>query len=305
MDRMLRAIAAEGGARVVAVETTGVAEKLRTVHSASPTMTAALGRAATGALLLAASLEKVTEKEPIVTLEIEGNGPAGKIIATASPAGWVRATAKNTAADPPPKPNGKLDVGAAVGREGTFAVARDLGIGQPYRGVVPLAGGEIGLDLATYLKDSEQTPTAVLLGVRVAAEGRVLHSGGLLVQLMPGFSEERAIVLESRLSAFGELTRKMQAGAGPAEWIDEIFAATAKVEEETPVRFHCGCSRDRVERALKLLGAKEVGALMRDAESRPARIVCEFCRTPYDVPRDDLARLLLELEREAPPAARA
>lgn len=297
-DELVRGIAMNGGARVVAARTTSLAEELRAIHDPSPAVTAALGRVATGALLLASFLEKVSAKEPVLTIEVEGNGPAGKLMATASPSGWVRGLVKNPAADMPPRPDGKLDVGGVVGHHGTFSVARDLGFGQPYRGVVPLVSGEIGIDLAHYLRDSEQKPTAVALGVFVANTAEVRHAGGLIVQLLPGVSEDDARDLEQRMIALGDITRQMRAGAGPTEWLGTLFPGGYELTDRMDVRFRCGCSMDRVERALKLVGPDEIAALLHLAESRPATVTCEFCRTVYTLDRGELARLLLEAREE-------
>jgi molecular chaperone Hsp33 len=294
-DELIRVVAEEGGARAIVARTTRAVEELRSIHDTSPTVTAALGRVATGALLMAASLEKVTRREPVLTVEIEGDGPAGKILATASPAGWVRGMARNPAADRPVRGDGKLDVSGVVGTRGTLSVARDLGYGQPYRGVVPLVSGEIAIDLATYLRESEQTPSAVALGVMVVPEGRVSHAGGLLVQLMPGMPEDSAVGLEERLRSLGEVSAQLRSGNGPLEWLGRIFPGGYEISERRPVAFRCGCSLDRVERALKLLGAGEIRQLLEGAAAKPAEVVCEFCRTRYHLPRAELARLLLEL----------
>ncbi len=294
-DELIRVVAEDGGARAIVARTTTAVEELRSIHDTSPAMTAALGRVATGALLMAASLEKLTAREPVLTVEVEGNGPAGKILATASPAGWVRGLARNPSANRPVRGDGKLDVSGVVGTAGTLSVARDLGFGQPYRGVVPLVSGEIAIDLATYLRESEQLPSAVALGVMVVPEGRVSHAGGLLVQLMPGMPEERAIALEDRLRDLGEVSAQLRSGNGPLEWLGRIFPGGYEIAERRPVEFRCGCSLDRVERALKLLGAGEIRHLLDEASRRPAEVVCEFCKTRYHLPQSELARLLLEL----------
>jgi molecular chaperone Hsp33 len=297
-DELIRGLALSGGARVVAAETTAAVEELRSVHGASPTSTAALGRVATGALLLASSLEKVTHREPVLTIEIDGSGPIGRVLATASPAGWVRALAHNPAADRPSRPDGKLDVGGVVGGAGTLGVARDLGCGQPYRGVVPLVSGEIGVDLASYLRDSEQARTAVALGVFVGKDRRVAHAGGLVVQLMPGAGAQEAERLEQRFRFFGEVTSRLRAGEGPEAWLDFLFPDGIETVDRRPVEFRCGCSLDRVERALKLLGESELTGILGESRNRPVEVKCEFCRKRYELPRDEVARLLLEARSE-------
>lgn len=298
-DTIVRALGLGGRARAVAAETTATVERLRAIHDPSPTVTAALGRIATGALLLAASLEKPTGHEPVITLEVEGDGPAGRFIATASPAGWVRATVDHPEAQAEPRPDGKLDVAAVVGDSGTLIVTRDPGIGEPYRGVVNLVSGEIAKDLARYLDESEQTPAAVLLGVFVVPTPSVQHAGGLMVQLLPGVSDAEARELARRVAGLETVTTQLRAGRGPKDWLWALFPEDLELLDTTPAFFRCGCSRERVERALKLLGEAEIRSLLDQSLVEPVELVCGFCRTAYTVPRDDLARLLLEVEQES------
>ncbi len=297
-DHLLRCVALEGRVRVVVADASDTVEELRRIHDPSPTTTAALGRVATGALLMAASLEKVTTREPLLTIELNGDGPAGRFLATASPAGWVRAMVANPHATAESVVDGKLNVAGVVGTRGELAVTRDPGVGEPYRGVVPLRSGEIAQDVAHYLNDSEQTPAAVVLGVHVLPEGRVDNAGGVLVQLLPGVSDDQARTLTQRVRELGAVTARMVAGQGPQDWLRLLFPDGLEILEETPVRFHCGCSRERVETALRLLGAAEIRELLRDNPDRPTRLTCEFCQTVYEVPPERLAELLLELDDE-------
>jgi molecular chaperone Hsp33 len=284
--------------RVVAGDVTETVEELRRIHDPSPATTAAIGRIAIGALLLAATLEKVTGREPMLTIEIEGGGPAGRLVATASPAGWVRAMVANPHATADPVINGKLNVAGVVGTDGELAVTRDPGIGQPYRGVVPLQTGEIARDLAHYLTDSEQTPAAVLLGVHVMREGRVGNAGGLVVQLLPGVRDTEAETLTGRIRNLGPVTSRLIAGDSPTDWLDALFPEGHEILEETPARFLCGCSQEKVETALKLLGAEEIRDLIARAAGDATRLTCEFCRAEYGVTAATLATLLTEVEEE-------
>ncbi len=302
-DTLIRGLGLDGRARVLTAVTTQTVERLREIHDPSPTVTAALGRVATGALLLAATLEKVTGREPMLTLEVDGDGPAGRFVATAAPSGWVRATVAHPRVQADARADGKLDVAAVVGRSGRLVVTRDPGIGEPYRGVVPLVSGEIAKDIAYYLSESEQTPAAVALGVHVRPEARVDQAGGFMVQLLPGVSDAEAEALAERVSRLGPVTARLLEGEGPEAWLAALFPGGVEILERGPVRFHCGCSRDRVERALKLLGAAEVRSLMERSRSDAVSLTCEFCKTEYPVPTEDLARLLLEIEEEAGGAA--
>ncbi len=297
-DHLVRAMAWDDRVRVVAADVTATVEELRRIHDPTPPMAAAIGRLATGALLLAALLEKVTAREPLLTIEIEGGGPAGRLLATASPAGWVRAMAANPRAMARPVVNGKLNVAGVVGSVGELAVTRDPGYGEPYRGVVGLRSGEIAQDLAHYLSDSEQIPSAVVLGVYVGSEGRVGNAGGLLVQLLPGVSDDEAEELTGRIRELGPVTARLLVGSGPADWLARLFPEGCRTLGETPVRFVCGCSQERVETAVKLLGAAEIGRILAEARGGSTRLTCEFCRTDYSVAPDRLEELLSEIAGE-------
>ena len=289
-DHLVRGIGLGGRVRAVAADTTTVVQELQRIHEPTRTVTTALGRLATGALLLVASLEKVTLREPILTLEVDGGGPAGRMFATASPAGWVRAFVANPGATAAPTHEGRLDVGTLVGREGHLSVTRDLGSGRPYHGVVPLFTGEIAKDLAWYLTESEQSPAAVVLSVSVEQHGGVSGASGLLLQLLPGVSDEEAHKLTDRVHELGSLA---EAGGGPSEWLESLFRGGLDDVETTPVDFRCGCTKERVLSALELIGAREVGGLLRDAErGEPTVMTCEFCRTHYEVSIGELRTVL-------------
>jgi molecular chaperone Hsp33 len=292
-DTLVRGLGLEGRVRAVAADATAVAQELARIHEPTRTVTTALGRLATGALLLAASLEKVTRREPMLTLEVDGGGPAGRMFATASPAGWVRAFVANPEATAAPTADGRLDVGGVIGREGHLSVTRDSGAGRPYRGVVPLFTGEIAKDLAWYLTESEQSPAAVVLSVAVERHGEVSGASGLLLQLLPGVSDVEARELTDRIQELGALA---DLGGSPADWLESILPGGFDDLEILPVEFRCGCSKDRVLSALKLIGAREVGGLLRDAErGTPTEMTCEFCRTSYDVSIAELRGILDEI----------
>ena len=174
-------------------------------------------------------------------------------------------------------------------------MTRDPGIGRPYHGIVPLVAGEVAQDLASYLLSSEQTPSAVVLGVHVVPQGRVEHAGGLLLQLLPGVSDTEAAELATRVRELGPVTARLAARQGPMHWVEQLLPEGFELLEQLPVRFRCGCSMERVEASLKLIGANEIEALL---DQSPAELVCGFCRRVYVVQRPDLERLLVELEVE-------
>jgi molecular chaperone Hsp33 len=295
-DHLIRALALEGTARLVAVDATETVEALRRIHESAPTATVAVGRTAIGALLLAASLEKTTRREPVLTLEIDSDGPVARLVATASPQGWVRAFAAHPQADAPQLASGELDVPAIVGSTGHLAVTRDSGSGTPYRGVVELESGRLALELSRYLKDSEQTPAAAVLGVQLHPDRTVQAAGGYVLQLLPGASDDAADQLTDRVRQLSSVTNDLNRGGGPRDWLAHLAPSTLDVREEVPVRFHCGCSVDRVERALRLLGAAQIRALLSEEPGAGAELRCEFCKQAYTLSRDRLTELLLEME---------
>lgn len=277
----------DGGVRLVAVRTTSVVEEAHARHGTHPVVTAALGRTLTAALILAAISLKGDER---VTLRILGDGPIGAVIADADARGDVRGYVKEPAVLLPLKPNGKLDVGRAVGH-GTISVSRDLASGEVYSSSVPLVSGEIGEDLAHFLDASEQIPSAVALGVRVAPDGSVTGAGGLIVQTLPGVGPEVAGELASRIAAMPAVSSVMTDG-GHADDLIAFIAGGASVEimERRPVRFSCTCSREKGELALAALGADEIASLI--DENGEAEVTCHFCRRQFRFERAELEGLL-------------
>ena len=160
--------------------------------------------------------------------------------------------------------------------------------------------GEVAEDLALYLNESEQTPSGVLLGVLVRPGEQVRHSGGILVQALPGVTDDEATDLTRRLLRLGHLTDRLAQGEGPAQWIDALFDGHFEQHRRTEVEFRCGCSRDRVERALKLLGGVEITAILED-QNDVTTLTCEFCKVDYPVSSRELQRLLDEVRSELAP----
>lgn len=297
-DYLVRGTAAGGGVRVMASVTTGTVEDARIRHTTSATATAALGRSLTAAALLSAGLKD----EQTVTLRVLGDGPAGGIITQADAAGRVRGYVLNPQADLPATPARKLDVGGLVGRNGTLHVTRDLGMRTPYHGSAPLVSGEIAEDLAAYLAQSEQVPSAVALGVLVGRDLRVLAAGGLCVQALPGADPELVARLEARVRALPPITDLVAAGQTP----EQLMAAaldglTSETADTGPVTFTCRCSRQRVEEMLSVLGANELETLL--AQEGRAEVTCRFCGDRYVLDEDELRGLIAALRQgnDTPP----
>lgn len=295
-DQLIRATAADGGIRVVGVITTRLADEARQRHNLSYVATAALGRTMTAGLLLASSMKREGSR---VNLRFTGNGPLGIVFADAGADGTVRGYVQNPEVELPPAPNGKLDVGGAVGTEGFLHVLRDVGYGYPYSSTVELVSGEIAEDVAYYLAASEQTPSALLTGVFVDASG-VTAAGGLLVQILPKAARDEKLVelLESRLATLSGFTKLLQAGKSlPQIFTDLMGDMNLNIFPETHLlRFHCGCSFDRMLGALKMLGQDELRDMIEKDDG--AEATCHFCNEIYQADVDHLEQLISEIQTE-------
>jgi molecular chaperone Hsp33 len=293
-DHLIRATAAEGNLRAVALMSTQLVEEARQRHQLSYVASAALGRAMSAGLLLASGMKRL---EARVNLQFMGGGPLGKVWVDAGADGTVRGYVQNPAVELPPNAIGKLDVGGAVGAQGTLHVIRDLGYGYPYSGTVELVSGEIGDDVTQYLASSEQTPSAVLLGVFVDGNG-VQAAGGLLLQVMPGAPADLIVEIEAKLSGLSGFTPLLRAGKGLreilADFLDDWDLAIAP--ETHMIRFHCPCSEERMLRALRLLGEVELRDMI--VTDGGAEATCHFCNEVYRVGTPELQQLVDELQAQ-------
>ena len=295
-DQLVRATAADGGIRVVGVISTRLCEEARSRHKLSVVAAAALGRTMSAGLLLASSMK---QPEARVNVRIEGNGPLGGILVDAGTDGTVRGYVQNPDVELPPKPNGKLDVGGAVGKDGYLYVVRDTRRGYPYSSTVELVSGEIGEDVASYLVKSEQTPSALVLGVFVDRNG-VRAAGGLLLQVLPKVAEDETLIeaLEARISALSGFTPLLRSHHNLPEIFKEVLGDfDLKVLPGVQmVRFHCGCTRSRFLGALKMLGRDELEDMIE--KDGGAEGTCNFCAEVYRTDRDGLHGLVAELQQE-------
>jgi molecular chaperone Hsp33 len=296
-DQLIRATAAEGGIRAVGVITTRLTEEARRRHQLSYVATAALGRTMSSGLLLASSMKREGSR---VNIRVKGNGPLDGILVDAGLDGTVRGYVENPGVELPPNAKGKLDVGGAVGTEGYLYVVRDVGYGYPYSSTVELVSGEIGDDIAHYLASSEQTPSALVVGVFVEAKG-VTASGGILVQVLPKAAQDEALVqkLESRVATLAGFTPLLQAGKSLTEIFEELLGDMGLVilPEVQMLRFHCGCSFDRVLGALKMLGEAELKDMIEKDDG--AEATCHFCGEVYQASSGELAQLIDDLRADS------
>ena len=294
-DQLVRAISKDGFVKAVAVSTRDLTERARQIHKTLPVATAALGRTLAAASMMGNALKGDGAS---VTLQIKGGGPLGKILAVSDNEGNVRGTVDNPAVDIPLRPDGKLDVGSAVGCDGTLTVIRDLNMKEPYVGSVGLLGGEIAEDLAAYFVESEQIPTACGLGVLVDRDQSVLAAGGYLIQLLPGAGEDIISKVEGGVMAAGSVTGLLRENDDPEAILRKVLSDfDMDILEKSPVEYRCYCSRERMERALISLGPQQLESLIEEQGS--AELRCQFCDNVQTFTRQQLEALLSNMKKKA------
>lgn len=276
-DHLVRILTNDGAVRVSVADTTLLVEEVRRRQQTDPTATVAIGRLTTAAALVG-SLLKGQQR---VALTIEGNGPLRRLQAEAEADGRVRASLKVPVAALPPR-DGRFDVAGAVGRAGFLHVVKDLGLKEPYRGLVQLVSSEIGEDIAYYFTTSEQTPSSVALGVELGEQAEVAAAGGYLVQLLPNAPAELTDQLISNLKTLPPTTTLLREGLSPeAIAVRLLKDMPCHTLGSTPLVFSCSCSREQSLRLLRLLGADELEQMI--AETGETRVTCEFCKEIYSV----------------------
>jgi molecular chaperone Hsp33 len=287
-DKLVRATAQNGSIRIFGAITTELVDKAVKIHGCLPTAAAALGRMLTAGSIMGAMLK--SEKETL-TLQISGGGEAKGIVVTAYANGNVKGYIGNPEVDLPANSKGKLDVGGAIGLNGNLLVIKDMGLKEPYVGQVPIATGEIGDDLAYYFTSSEQTPSAVGLGVLVDKDLSISAAGGFIIQMMPGASELVADLITYRLEEIPSVTEMIEKGMSVEEMLEFIFEdMDLKILESIVPCFECDCSRERVEKALISIGRKDLEEI--HSEGKDEEIKCHFCNTSYVFTSTEVGELL-------------
>ncbi|MEG1848590.1 MAG: Hsp33 family molecular chaperone HslO [Lachnospiraceae bacterium] len=286
-DYIVRATAANAQIRAFAASTKEMVDEARKRHNTSPVATAALGRLMTAGAMMGLMLKG--EKD-LLTLQIRGNGPIQGIVVTANANAEVKGYVYQPQVMLPASPQGKLDVGGAVG-EGFLSITKDMGLKEPYTGQTVLQTGEIADDLTYYFANSEQTPSSVGLGVLMERDNTVKQAGGFIVQLMP-FAEERVIAqLEENLSQITSVTAILDEGNTPEEMLGKLLAhLDLQIQDTTPTTFYCNCDKTRVTKAMISLGKTEIEEMIE--EGKEVEVNCHFCNTNYTFSIEELEQML-------------
>ena len=287
-DYIVNAITSNGAIRVVAADTTELCNRAQEIHKMSPTAAAALGRALTAAAIMGSMLKSSDDS---ITVQLAGGGPIGRVVAVGDGKANVKGYVDNPLVDLPLNPNGKLDVGGAVGKDGFLSVIRDLGLKEPYVGQVPLVNGEIAEDLTQYYATSEQIPTAVALGVLVDVDYTIKAAGGFILQVLPGAYDEDIDNVEKTVASISSVTEMLSEGKKPEDIVKQLLG-DYEIEffDNVPTMYKCDCSRERTDRALISIGQEELTKIIE--EDGKAQITCHFCDNIYDYSKEELQALL-------------
>lgn len=282
-DYIVRAIAADASIRAFAVNAKEMVETARVDHNTSPVMTAALGRLLAAGAMMGSMMKG--EKD-VLTLRIQCSGPAKGLTVTADSHGNVKGFPFNPDVDLPPKAPGKLDVGAALDL-GVLSVIKDMGLKEPYVGQCQLQTGEIAEDLTFYFATSEQTPSAVGLGVLVDKDNSVKQAGGFIIQLMPFTSDEVIEKLEKKIAEMDTVTNMLERGLSPEGILEEILGDLGlEITDTVDTQFYCDCSKEKVARALSTINKKDLEDIINDGES--IEVKCQFCNKAYNFDIEEL-----------------
>ena len=294
MDKLVRAITKDGSVKAVAAVTKDLTEQVRNIHKTLPVATAALGRTLAAASMMGNALK---EENASLTLQIKGGGPLGTVLAVSDHLGNVRGYVQNPQLNVPLREDGKLDVGRAVGADGTLTVIKDIGLKEPYIGSVGLLGGEIAEDLAAYFVESEQIPTACALGVLIDRDQSVKAAGGYIIQLLPGAGEDVIAKVEGGVMAAGAVTALLDRDPDPEALLRTVLSDfEVEILETAPIEYKCYCSRDRVERALISMGVAELEDLL--AEQGGCELGCQFCDKVYRFTDKELQAIIDQMKAQ-------
>lgn len=293
-DYIVRAVTDDGLIRAFGCFTKNTVQKAREYHNTSPVATAALGRLLSCAAMMGSMLKG--EKD-LITLQLNGGGPLGRVLAVSGCDSLVKGYVDNPIVNIPLNSKAKLDVGGAVGTNGFLTVIQDLGLKEPFIGKIPLVSGEVGDDMAKYFAISEQVPSVVALGVLVDKDYSVKNSGGFIIQLMPGATDEDITKLEENIKNIKSVTDMLESGMNIEEIMGvALFGFDFHFTDKKNINYYCNCSKERVRKVLKSVGAQEIKAIIE--EDGKAEMCCHFCNSKYLFEKAELKFLLEEIENK-------
>lgn len=289
MDKIIRCITSDGSVMASAIDSSDIVHTAKKLHHTGPVATAALGRLVTAASVMGAQLK---QKDASITLRINGGGPLGAVIAVSDSRGNCRGYVENPACETEHYANGKLNVAAAVGKNGILNVMRDYGSGEPYLGNTQLVSGEIAEDITSYYAQSEQIPTVCALGVLIDKEdGEVLLAGGLLIQLLPAAGDDAVDRLEKNVSKLEPVTTMLAKGMSVLDICKTALEGfEVEVLDEMPIDYICTCGRKKVEESIRLLSDEEIRSLADEKGYAVAN--CHFCNKNYRFTKKQLEEII-------------
>lgn len=284
MNNIVRLISENGGMVLVAIDSTEMVQKMEQLHQTSAVVSAALGRLLTGASLMGSFLKNPNDR---LSLKVNGGGPIGNIVAVSNGNGDVKGYASTPIVEIPFREDGKLDVGKAVGKNGTFTAIKDLGLKEPYVGNTPLVSGEIAEDITAYYAASEQTPTVCALGVLVNKDLSICKAGGFLLQLLPGASEDEILKLEENIANLPSVTKMLEDGLTPVMIANKVLQGFApQVLDSGKAKYRCDCSGEKTRNILASIGRRELLEMREQQEI--AQVECHYCCKKYQYNIDEI-----------------
>lgn len=288
-DYIVRATAGNGSIRAFAATTKDLVQHAREIHHTSPVASAALGRMLTAAAMMGSMLKG---DKDLLTLQVRGEGPLQGIVVTSDSKARVKGYVFNPGVEVPNLIPGKLNVSGAIGN-GYMSIIKDIGMREPYAGKIELVTGEIAEDLTYYFAQSEQTPSAVGLGVLIETDTSIRRAGGFIIQLMPDATEEMISKLEQKLATIPYVSDLLDMGQTPEDILQMILGdMDLKIVDTIPTTFYCNCTKERVEKALISIGKEELEKIIK--EDKKANLHCHFCSKEYDFNEEELIKLLEE-----------
>lgn len=286
MGILKRAITKDASAVSMVLDAADIVSEIEKIHKTSAVVTAALGRLTIAASLMGYGLKG---KDDSLSLKLDGNGPAGVLIAVSDGMGNVKSYVQNPVVEIPLNSVGKLDVAGAVGTDGTLTVSKDLGLKEPYSGTVPIVSGEIGEDIANYFVASEQVPTVCGLGVLVNPDLTVKCAGGFLVQLLPFADENCIAAIEKNVAEIKSVTDLFSKKSPEEIALMLLDGLEPNILDSTEAVYKCDCSRERTERILAGLGSEELEKMAEEMDS--IDVECHFCGKKYQFTPDEVRAL--------------